>query len=180
MSGVPYLLSKDYLRLSEAYDGTYAEYRLTADLDFGGETVEPWGSSEVPFFGKFDGDHYRIFNATVQGSSGGATGLFGMLYNASVTDLGVYDVVVDGTGSSAVGGIVGVAENTSVTGSYVGGIAGVAENTSVTGSYFNGSIRVDASSGATSRSPARSGARSCSSTWPPTPSSSAYSRPAAP
>ena len=148
----PYLIATvdDYLRLSEAYDGTYAEYRLTADLDFGGQTVEPWGSSEVPFFGKFDGDHYRIFNATVRSSSGGATGLFGMLFNASVIDLGVYDVVVDGTGAPAVGGIVGVAENTSVTGSYVGGIAGVAENASVTGSYFNGSIRVDASSGATS------------------------------
>lgn len=148
----PYLIAtvEDYLRLSEAYDGTYAEYRLTADLDFGGQTVEPWGSSEVPFFGKFDGDHHRIFNATVRSSSGGATGLFGMLFNASVIDLGVYDVVVDGTGAPAVGGIVGVAENTSVTGSYVGGIAGVAENASVTGSYFNGSIRVDASSGATS------------------------------
>lgn len=96
----PYLLSdyQDLRTLSDLYGQSASDYRydfLTAcyrmsnDIDCGGQELYSIGNSFLPFEGRFDGDGYMICNLTLRNDLD--SGLFGCIrggrYDVSVTNL---------------------------------------------------------------------------------------------
>ncbi|MCX5644400.1 MAG: hypothetical protein NTZ17_06910 [Phycisphaerae bacterium] len=118
---------------------------LTADLDFGGGSLSPVGTSiSQPFTGVFDGNDHIISNALMQRPTGNCIGLFGYLSlhadaNGQVRNLGAMNITI--AGRDYVGGIVGYNKGEvthcyttgAVTGnSSVGGVVGYSEHGHVT------------------------------------------------
>ncbi len=81
-------------------------YRLTRDLDLAGLTFGGIGSASVPFTGRFDGMGHTISNVIIQGSGNG-TGFFNVIQNATIQNLHL--VNVDVQGENQVGGLAGIA-----------------------------------------------------------------------
>ena len=81
-----------------------AHYRLAGEIDLSGTT---WSMAVVPWFGgSLDGNHFRIRSLHIQGAD--CLGLFGLLgSSAEVTDLGLEDVSISGTGDH-IGGLAGL------------------------------------------------------------------------
>jgi hypothetical protein len=117
-----------------------ASYKLGADIDlsdyFKGEGWVPIGTSSAPFTGTFDGDEFLITNLFINRTTSNYVGLFGYTKDATLENIRIMNV--DVTGSMYVGGLVGYASSTVVSGSsvsstsgsvkasvgYVGGLAG--------------------------------------------------------
>ncbi|MEI7027547.1 S-layer homology domain-containing protein [Paenibacillus sp. y28] len=138
----------DKLRNYFLESGLY--FKLTADMDLSdyqsGAGWEPIGGENTPFNGNLDGNGHKITNLFINRSAG-YTGLFGNIGdNASVTNMKLVDVNIEG--EYCVGGLAcvnnGTISNIYVTGSitgggYVGGLAG-ANGGAITNSYVAGSI----------------------------------------
>ena len=141
--------TNQFQAIAQHLDGHYV---LTADIDFGGETIEPIGAfvpvgtegedAETPttedaFSGTFDGDNHKISNYTIEGADDAmGVGLFGCLNgkNAAIENLTVENATITGNGAS-VGAVIGyqgapVSEihlegKNSISGSgLIGGVAG--------------------------------------------------------
>lgn len=140
---------------NDDYNSKY--YILNDDIDLSeyenGEGWTPAGTVDNPFKGHFDGNNKKITNLTINSPDGDCLGLFGVISEGSVKNLGVEDVNVTGHGN--VGGIAGVAANSSIENCYstgkissaegednsVGGIVGRSiDNTTVKNCYSTGEI----------------------------------------
>ncbi|MBN2129785.1 MAG: hypothetical protein JW741_09825 [Sedimentisphaerales bacterium] len=110
-------------------------FTLVADIDLSGRT---WTGSVIPSFsGVFDGDTHVISGLTINGE--GVLGLFGVLASgACVTDLGVVDVNIVGSGTD-IGGLAGWNDG-SVTHCYSTGV--VSGNRNVGGLIGNNRVIV--------------------------------------
>lgn len=139
---------------------------VKGDIDMDG--VTDWkgiGTEKHPFAGSFNGGGHAIQNLVA------ANGLFNYCSNATIKDItiGKGSVLlqkVNDTAAGYFGGIVSVAESTTLTGctlagavefacnntlSYVGGIVGYADNASVVrGARMTGSVKVSTPSGQSS------------------------------
>ncbi|MDR0768012.1 MAG: InlB B-repeat-containing protein [Methanosarcinales archaeon] len=120
-----------------------ANYRLTENIDFSGQSLTPIGNVSYPFTGTFDGGGYQLSNFTaVPGytAGGNATGFFGYAYNAEFKNVNLSRVTIfndadfDTTSLSA-GALVGfmnnsiagnchVSDSTIQSGMYIGGLVG--------------------------------------------------------
>lgn len=70
-----------------------AHYKQTADIDVNGETLTPIGNSTSMFSGYYDGQDFKISNAvfgSIDNDDLKAKGLFGDIYNATITNVNVY------------------------------------------------------------------------------------------
>ena len=137
-------------------DDLDAHYVLVADIDAtetatwnGGMGFDPIGNSTAPFSGTFDGNGYTIANLTIDRPSEDVVGLFGSvrsggtIRNTTLVGLSV-------TGSSTVGGLVGLnsygtVSDSSATGSVsgalrVGGLVGLNWYGTVSDSSATGSV----------------------------------------
>ncbi|MCL2052138.1 MAG: hypothetical protein FWG91_10495 [Lachnospiraceae bacterium] len=162
-AGNPYLISTAEQFKLIKYDLS-AHYKLTADIDFGGEALDPIsiaqispaGPTPVPFTGSLSGGGHSLKNFAV--SAQGSAGLFGHAVSASFTDLVIENAHVTGASISAGTGILvgrlegGTIRNCLITGDnsvtgniYVGGLAGHLSNSTVTNSSITGTILVNGS-----------------------------------
>ncbi len=113
----PYLIATA-AHLDNVRDYPDAHFRLIADINLGvapwneGEGWQPIGTTGTPFTGVFDGDIYVIFNLTVNRPTTDYQGLFGYLSGATVENLYLENVSVQG-------------------GQYTGGLAGRAHNSTI-------------------------------------------------
>ena len=106
------------------YDDLTANYVLTGDIDFAGESIDPVGifepkseaeeDSETPndekaFSGTFDGNGYTISNVKIDAADKNGVGIFGCVSGtgAGVKNLKVENI--DVTGSAMTGGVIGYA-----------------------------------------------------------------------
>ena len=125
---------------AKIYDDLSASYILTADIDFGGETVNPVGifepksdaeeDAETPntalaFTGTFDGNGHTLSNIKIDAADKDGVGLFGCMTGDGswVKNLKVENISVKG--GNYTGGVVGFADF----GSYVEGITLSGKNT---------------------------------------------------
>ena len=110
--------------LSNDLDTSIADYAgvasATADSDSG---FDPIGSASTPFSGSFDGGNQTISDLVIDRGTEDDVGLFGFLDGGIVQHLGL--VNLDITGSGAVGGLAGQANDSTITNSYAtGGVGG--------------------------------------------------------
>ncbi|MBU4236715.1 MAG: DUF1566 domain-containing protein, partial [Proteobacteria bacterium] len=125
-------------QLDAVRDYLTAHLILTADIDLNvapynqGEGWEPIGTFDAPFTGGFDGKGHSIVNLLINRSDQDYIGLFGNASNAQFSNL---SLLVNITGKSQVGGLVGNLEPGAImavhihgsvigTGHTVGGLAG--------------------------------------------------------
>lgn len=125
-----YILMNDLGPLDAGYD-TYASSTANGALGW-----LPIGGVETQFTGTFDGGGHTISGITIRDTNQGYLGLFGMTYNASITNINLNDVDIQVSGSTSyVGALVGYATDTAITQvsthgtidgdiNYVGGIVG--------------------------------------------------------
>lgn len=118
---------------------------LTRDIDLGGTALCPVGNSTTGFTGHFDGNDYRIHNATIHTPEEDYVGLFGVVtLNGMIQNLGLMNIHI--TGNSSVGGLAGLIDNGgtilnctaagTVSGyECVGGLAGCSGRSSLLSSY---------------------------------------------
>ena len=135
---------------AKIYDDLSASYILTADIDFGGETVNPVGifepksdaeeDAETPntalaFTGTFDGNGHTLSNIKIDAADKDGVGLFGCMTGDGswVKNLKVENISVKG--GNYTGGVVGFADF----GSYVEGITLSGKNT-VEGRFLIGGM----------------------------------------
>ena len=139
----------------EATRNTYNSkyYKLTDDIDLsayagmdGGKSWAPIGTESKKFKSTFDGGGHKITGLTIDRPEEDNIGLFGLIQNGTVQNLGLVNVSI--SGSRSVGGVAGVVYGTvencyttgSITGKYqVGGVAGKVYGT-VENCYSTGSI----------------------------------------
>ncbi|TVR70958.1 MAG: hypothetical protein EA408_09840, partial [Marinilabiliales bacterium] len=137
----PYLVATD-VNLYYVRSEPDAYFRQIADIDLsmspytqGDDGWEPIGDDIAPFTGSYDGDDFSINSLSIywdEVSETGYRGLFGVIEGASVSNMQLMDVYVKGMGF--VGGLVGEARNSEISGikvtgnvsgdSIVGGLAG--------------------------------------------------------
>ena len=128
------------------------EYFLQTD-DIDAAASENWfgGDGWLPigiFQGNYDGGGHTISNLHIDRADEGYVGLFGIISNASISNLGVIDASI--TGGNITGGIVGDAYNSeisncffsgTITGSQIiGGIVGYSWNLEIHNSYNLGNL----------------------------------------
>ena len=77
---------------------------LSADLDFGGQTIPAIGTASAPFMGVLDGKGYSLSNFTISGDN--AQGLVGYLKQGTVKFLVVENATV--SGNTNTGSVVGI------------------------------------------------------------------------
>ena len=132
-------------------------YALSEDIDAGGQTITPIGTSSSAFQGAFDGLGHTISNITIT-SSGSNIGLFGYTGSTSlIRNLGLSNVTV--SGNNNVGGLVGDNYGTitgcsvssamiSATGNSLGGLAGANESgATISGCSSSGTVNRTTGSG---------------------------------
>lgn len=78
-------------------------YKLSADIDLGGNIWYRIGNSDLPFSGTFDGDGHKVFNFFLYEHP---AGLFGVTNNATIKNLKIDDANYFATGAMA-GAFVG-------------------------------------------------------------------------
>ncbi|MBN2511623.1 MAG: hypothetical protein JXB18_01670, partial [Sedimentisphaerales bacterium] len=143
-NGTPYLVANtsDWLEMIYTASDYSNDFRMTADIDFKGQTIAPVAANtlsfdQATFTGTFDGDGFSVCHAVINRPLENITGLFGVVSSSGViSGLAVEDISV--TGRQYVGGIAaynqGQILQCSVTGVvagshfYVGGLAGWQEN----------------------------------------------------
>ena len=98
----------EYLAFAKAVNGgnTYSDQYvvLTADLDFGGQTIPAIGTETSPFSGVLDGQGHSLKNFVISGDN--AQGVVGYLKHGTVKFLYVEDATV--SGKTNTGSVVGV------------------------------------------------------------------------
>ncbi|KXX69426.1 hypothetical protein AVL50_19295 [Flammeovirga sp. SJP92] len=120
----PFLIetNADLIKLTASYESWDLHYRLEADLDMDGETFYPIGY-ELPgsvyksFSGTFDGNFHTISNLIITANPEQTTiglGFVGHANNATVKNLGLINVSTPDKSKARVGGIIGLAINTTV------------------------------------------------------------------
>jgi hypothetical protein len=122
-----------------------AHFELVNDIDLTGIDFYIMGDEVCPFTGSFNGNGYTVSHLTITGEDD--LGLFGVTYGGLVTNLGIVDVNIVGSGVS-VGGLVGNNCGTvtdcyctgTVSGKwYVGGLVGWNDG-AVTECYSTGAV----------------------------------------
>ena len=139
-------------------EGVY--FRLQKDLDMTdwiaennpGQGWMPVGVSSSPFMGIFDGNNHKISGIFINRSGTDNVGFFGYISSATITNLTVeYSSI---KGDANVGGLVGFAGSSTITGcnvvvtandaitgnSTTGGLVGLCSGTNISGSAFVGNI----------------------------------------
>ncbi|MCL2642924.1 MAG: hypothetical protein FWD52_05390 [Candidatus Bathyarchaeota archaeon] len=164
-----YIEISDRAGLEAIKNNLNGKYYLSDDICLSGVEWIPIGDDTAPFRGTFDGRGYVIYNLAIMDDYQYA-GLFGYVENAMVKNVGLVGVTISISISSCVGGICGVASDSTVSNcysagkistsypsissysdySYVGGICGVASDSTVSYCYNTGNISV---SSTTSSSP---------------------------
>ncbi len=130
----PFLISTsgDVAAICQSQGDWGGSFLLTGDIDMTGTAFTPIGTSwSFPFSGSFEGGGYEIRNLSISTASDYA-GFFGVLdFGASVTNLGIFNISVEG--GNCVGAIVGWSNGEvkrcfatgAVSGNtYIGGVAG--------------------------------------------------------
>ncbi|MBZ0177796.1 MAG: Ig-like domain-containing protein, partial [Melioribacteraceae bacterium] len=108
----------------------------------------PIGNQTTPFTGSYNGDKHTISNIYINRNSNDYIGLFGYIYNASISNIGLADVYIYGINN--VGGLVGKSllsdvSNSFTTGSVtgssnVGGLVGYNHNALVNYSFSTANV----------------------------------------
>ncbi|MCF7805121.1 MAG: T9SS type A sorting domain-containing protein [Candidatus Marinimicrobia bacterium] len=117
----PYLIANlgnlNWLSQSSGEWGKY--YKQIADIDAsgtstwdGGAGFSPIGNNSTSFKGEYDGGGYTIDNLYINRSGTSGIGLFGVVSEATITDIGVTNVNI--TGDNYVGGLVGLNYSNSI------------------------------------------------------------------
>ena len=145
-SGDPYLIETAG-QLKKLADDTSlwdSRFKLTADIDLGGEEWTPIRNDTTRFTGGFDGGGHLISGLYINAPESNYQGLFGFISACTVGNLGVDGNV---TGHEKVGGVVGQSQygdviscynDSDVSGYYnVGGIVGRAEDSTTTQNCYN-------------------------------------------
>lgn len=100
-------------------------FKLMADIDlscFTGNSLNIIGNIREPFKGVFDGNGKKISNFTHNSATrGGYIGLFGVVCNAEIKDLGLISPNVGSGAGDYVGSLVGMLTDAVVTGCYAQG-----------------------------------------------------------
>lgn len=115
-------------------DYIYRNYNLGCDIVFpeGEVWTIPFGTSEHPYQGEFDGKGHTIQGFTFDNSNCECSGFFGCTKNAEINNLTLKDSVV--TGGKYTGALIGKTTNTIVENCYVTG------NNAISGTYEVGGI----------------------------------------
>jgi len=107
--------------------------------DFGPDGFYPSGD-DIPFIGSFDGNGFTITGLDINRPLSNGVGLFGLIFNNTIQNVGLIDVDIKGYGDvgSLVGRNVGTVNNSHSTGSVngrdlVGGLIGVNAEVSYAG-----------------------------------------------
>ena len=137
--------------LDRVRDNLGGKYILMNDIDLSSfANWDPIGDDSAAFTGIFDGNGHVVKNLKRDTTSDYA-GLFCMLKNANIINLGIENINIQGDGMCC-GGLASGAmdsniENCFVTGNinianggYIGGLLGLAMNVTIKNSYFNGSV----------------------------------------
>ncbi len=129
-------------------------YRLTADIDLSGYAAgagwEPIGGVVQPFTGRLDGNGYAIHNLTINRPSANQQGLFGVVEDAAITNLSLFNVNV--SGQNTIGGLVSWSDNGYISAvtvegvvrgnAHVGGIVGALYGGELTTSSMHGAVEI--------------------------------------
>jgi len=95
-------------------------YYLLNDIDAAGQPAfRPIGDPFTPFTGTFDGNGHVIKNLRINGNGGWFTGMFSTTQGATIKNLGLTGVSVNGGGHT--GALIGAGWDTTVTNFYVTG-----------------------------------------------------------
>ena len=138
--------------LNSIRDNLSGNYKLMADISL--ETFGNWvpiGSMSEPFTGLLDGNNHKITNLKIDTPHELYIGLFGVIHNAEIMNLGLEDVNIRGKNS---GGIAAHASNSTITNCYSsgkigdsdyspdssGGIVAIMETGTIINSYSTGDI----------------------------------------
>jgi len=116
-----------------------ATYTLINDItNTTGESMNPIGTTTSPFTGTFNGNGHTIDGIKVSGDSN--VGLFGVTNGATISNVKIESGTISGS-TNNIGGIVGYANNTTITSSYnkatitgasqVGGLVGLLTNSNI-------------------------------------------------
>ncbi|MDR0407964.1 MAG: hypothetical protein LBH45_03490, partial [Campylobacteraceae bacterium] len=146
--------------LNAVRDNLSGKYILTADINLieggaGFDDVKGWepiGAFIRQFSGIFNGNNHTITNLWINRPSDNYVGLFGVVENAQIKNLGVE--IAEGkevNGGDCIGGIAGASVSSTITNSYstgningnyyyVGGIVGYIYGGSITNSYSTGNV----------------------------------------
>lgn len=158
-SGDPYQITT-WAQLNEVRNQLGSYFKLMNDLtastsgydSFASSTAnsgagwEPIGTAASSFSGHFDGNGYAITGLFINRPSGSGIGIFGYVSAAVISNVKLKDVNIKG--NSAVGGLAGWAENTSirktsVTGTVIGSaVAGGINIGGLVGYQNNGEITI--------------------------------------
>lgn len=135
-------------------------YELDADLDLTAFSAaagwESIGSGTSPFKGVFEGNGHTIANVSVNRPAFDEQGLFGVTSGATISNISIVNAVI--AGADEIGGVIGRAEKTVVTGvsvqgavsgaNDVGGLIGSADAlTTLNESYAAAAVQADSGSG---------------------------------
>lgn len=129
---------------------------LTSDIDLNGVEFKSIGNPDTKFTGVFDGNGYEISNFKVSEINVICQGFFGVTNGATIKNLGLSNcsIISLTTPNCCAGGIVALAENTTIlncysnarvsaNGSnfiYAGGIVGYSSNTTISNCYSSNYI----------------------------------------
>jgi hypothetical protein len=134
-----------------------ADYELLLDIDCSDLAFSPIGTERLPFTGTLNGTGYTISNLSIMKTDESAVGLFGATEGASITQIGLEEVTVEG--NQYTGTLIGLDKgNTTVVdvqanghvqaGSdsrYIGGLIGhLGEYSRVSDSAANVTVNADA------------------------------------
>ena len=125
----PYIVAtaEDLANISKVIKKSGYYFKQTADIDLAGyEIWTPLGNDDTPFSHNYDGNGKKITNLTL---SGGSAGLFGCAENAILSNITVTGLSSAGDRGSNVGGIVGFAVKTRISGCSVSGTLNGSYNT---------------------------------------------------
>ncbi len=134
----------------ELYASTALETGLFYNSGLG---WKPIGTSSKPFTGKIDGAGNSIFGLFINREETSNVGLFGYTENATIDKLVMEMSVINA--KSNVGGLIGYAKNSNISrigvfdtvidgsGTYIGGIAGISENSTIDRTYSNSVVLGD-------------------------------------
>lgn len=148
----PYLIAhpKHLQELGKTSSDWDKHFRLDADIDLTGVTIELIGDKSIMFTGSFDGDGHVLANLTQKRPTQDCVGLFGFVGSGgTVMNLGLVEAIV--TGRQYVGTLVGMTYDSTIifscfaTGSvsgesFVGGLVGVNKAGSISNCFATCSV----------------------------------------
>ena len=146
----PYLVCNQAQLAQIGSNATYLSqnFILGADLDFHGLSFAMIGSASNPFQGTFSGNGYTLSSINLP-MGGSYVSIFPHTRNATVQNLLINGVTISGFVGSPIGGLVGLAESSTITGiriqnlnmnapDHSGGLVGDSENSTISKSSVQG------------------------------------------